>query len=371
MIDTVKIAVPYPDRPEWFDKVRKAAKYHNGVFTAPIYPSKSYKQAGIYLPRLQYVERPATKLLEKSFTLNIELSLPKLYFGNNFNELTDDLFLAVVNKLSKTLRTSYDVWILPSEIERAIVSRIDYSKNTVFTDRTPVSTIIDTLKTADISKVYDVQHTDFRNGGLIYHIHTNSSDIVAYDKVADLKQAKVSERRSIENDSYSQLNLLDEFEEHKNVTIFRFEVRLGNRQKIRKELKAISADDDLHFYHLFSTDISRKILLLHWQNIFNRIQVSETVTNTAMQILVSYKQSSPDMKFAEASALTLMRLLRQELHEERAVRNIIEGLFGTAQYYRLRNRSRDPPDKSQLKDLLYIEKTLTAMTPVSVTNFIQ
>lgn len=370
MIDTVKIAVLYPERPQWFDKVRKSVKYTNGVFTATIYPSKSYKQVGIYLPRLQYVERPATKLQTKSLTLNIELSLPKLYFGNNFNELTDDHFSAVVCKLSETLYTAYDVRVLPLEIEQALVSRIDYSKNTIFTDRTPVSTIINTIKTADISKVYDVQKTDFRNGGLIYHIHTNSSDVVAYDKVADLKQAKVSERRSIENDSYAQLNLIDEFEEHTNVTVFRFEVRLSNRRKIRKELKTISVADDLHFRHLFSTDISRKILLLHWQNIFNGIQISETVANTATQILVVYKQDNPDMKFAEASALTLMQLLRQEAKEERAVRNIIEGLFGTAQYYRLRNKSRDPPDKSQLKDLLYIEKTLTAMTPVSVADFI-
>lgn len=372
MIDTVKIAVPYDKRPDWLDIRRwETKRLTGGVFTATMHPSKSYKLAGIYLPRLQYVERPATKTREKTYTLNIELSLPKLHFGNNFDELTDDLFPAIINELSEKLRTVYAVPILPVQLQQAVVSRIDYSKNVIFTDRTPVSTLINSLKTANISKVYDVQHTDFRNGGLIYHIHTNSSDVVAYDKVADLKQAQVSERRSIENDNHSQLNLVEEFDKHKDVTVFRFEVRLSTRQKVRRELKAIGADDDVRFSSLFSTGISRKILLLNWQNIFNRIQVGEVVGDTASQILIAYKQSNPDMKFAEASAVTLMQLLRHELYEERAVRNVIEGLFGTAQYYRLKNKSRDPPDKSQLKDLLYIQKTLTAMKPVSVADFIQ
>lgn len=373
MIDTVKIAVPYHTRPEWFDRVAKTTKHiaNSGVFISSVYPGNGYKRLGSYLPKLQYVERPATTTREKTYALNIELSLPKLYFGNNFNELTDELFSVVVNKLSERLQNAYDVRISPSEIEQATLSRVDYSKNTIFTDHTPVSTIVGAIETADIAKTYDVQKTDFKNGGLIYHIHTNSIDIVMYDKVADLRQAKVSDKRTHEKDNYSQLNLISEFEKHKNVTIPRWEIRLNNRRSIRKELKAIGARDDLRFSHLFSTDISRNILLLHWQKILNRIPKADMVADTATQILVSHKQADPDMKFAEASALTLMQLIRKEALDERAVRNIIEGLFGTTQYYRLKNKSREPPTKTQLKDLLYITETLTAMKPVSIADFIQ
>jgi hypothetical protein len=371
MIDTVKIAVPYSERPEWLDSLRKTTRQHanSGVFTTTIYPSKAYKHKGIYLPKLQYVERPATTTRERTYTLNIELSLPKLYYGNNFYELTDDLFSAVVNKLSKRLRTVYAVSITTSEIEQATLSRVDYSKNIIFTNRTPVSTIIDVIGSADVSKTYDVQRTNFKNGGQIYHIHANSIDVVMYDKVADLRQAKVSDKRSWEDDNYSQLNLITEFDKNKNVTIPRWEIRLNNRRRILKELRAIGVNDDLRFGYLFSTDISRKILLLHWQNILDRIQVTETVAKTATQILVSCKQADPAMKFAEASALTLMQLLRKEAKQERAVRNIIEGLFGTPQYYRLKKLSHSPPTKTRLKDLLYITETLTAMKPVSIADF--
>ncbi len=121
-----------------------------------------------------------------------------------------------------------------------------------------------------------------------------------YDKVADLRQAKVSDKHSWEDDNYSQLDLIKEFDKHTNVTIPRWEIRLNNKRTILKELKTIGAGADLSFSHLFSTDISRKVLLHHWQNIIDRIQLTDTVADTATQILVSHKQAHPDMKFAQA-----------------------------------------------------------------------
>jgi hypothetical protein len=375
MIDTVKIAVQYHQRPKWLDEVQKDTGYgQGGVFRAtirPRYTVQTYRRDGVYLPRLQYIERPRTQSRDKSYELNMELSLTKLYFGNNFSELTDDMFSAVITVLSEQLAAIYNVSVSPTEIEQSLVSRIDYSKNTIFTDRTPVSTIINTLATADVPKTYDMQKTNFKNGGQILHIHANNSDVVMYDKVADLRQAKVSEKRTHEGDNYTQLHLIEEFDKNPNITIPRWEIRLNNRRKISQQLETIGVSVDLRFSHLFSTDISRKILLLHWQKIIDQIPHTEINADTATQILVSYKQTDPDMKFAKASALTLMQLLRREAQGERAVRNIIEGLFGTVQYYRLKKMARQPPTQTELKDLQYITETLEAMTPVSIADFIQ
>jgi hypothetical protein len=133
-----------------------------------------------------------------------------LFFGNNFDELSDELFAPLVNELSKRIWAVYDIRISPDEIKQASVAKIDYSKNIIFTNRTPISSVIRTVASADIPRTYDVQKTDFRNGGQIYHIHANIIDIVIYDKVADLKQAKVSEKRSHEKYNYSQLKLAEE-----------------------------------------------------------------------------------------------------------------------------------------------------------------
>lgn len=373
MIDTVRLAVLYGKRPRWFSLVQASTKRDvtSGVLTAIIDANKSYKRTGVYVPKLLYVEQPETKDRKRTYTLNIELSLPKLFFGNNFDELTDNQFSAVVHELHKRLRNIYGLRISEHKLAQSEVARIDYSKNIIFTDRTPVSTIINAVAMADISKTYDVQKTDFRNGGQIYHIHANIMDIVIYDKVADLRQAKVSEKRSVEKYNQSQIELVEELEKYTNVTIPRFEIRLNDKRKIRSELKAINASEDLRFCYVFNSDISRDILLRHWNKIFDQIPKAEMVADTATQILVSLKQANTDMKFAEASSLTLMKLLRKEAQDERTVRNLIESLFNKSQYTRLKNNGRFPPTKTQLKSLLQITKTITTMTPVNMEDFVK
>lgn len=372
MIDTVKIAIPYDQRPAWYDGVHKDTKYgRGGVFTATLqtkYNLQAYKASGVYVPRLYYIER-RNKKSEMMFTLYIELSLPKLYFGNNFSELTDNLFEAVTQRLTEQIQTIYGIQVLQSTIEEATLSRIDYSKNIVFTDRTPVSMIINTLETAGVSKVYDMKKVNFKNGGQILHIHANSIDIVMYDKIADLRQSKMSELRSYEDDNYVQVDLLEEFDKHPNVTVPRWEIRLNNKRRIRQELNAVGVDEDLRFSHLFSSDISRKVLLRHWQKIIYQIPPTTTKA-TATQLLVAHKQTDPEMKFAKASALTLMQLLRNEAQGERAVRNIIEGLFGIAQYYRLNDKTRNSSKQTECHELLRITEIITVMEPVNVDDFI-
>lgn len=373
MIDTVKIAVAYGNRPNWLSRVQASTRLNatNGVITTIIDANKSYKRIGLYLPKLLYVEQPATKDRKRTYTLNIELSLPKLFFGNNFDELTDEQFPAVIHELHKRLRNAYGLRISERKLAQSEVAKIDYSKNIIFTDRTPVSTIINAIAMADVSKTYDVQKTDFRNGGQIYHIHVNTIDIVIYDKAADLKQAIISEKRSLEKYNQSQIHLVKELEKHPNVTIPRFEIRLNDKRKIRSELKAINAKEDLRFCYVFNADFSRAILLRHWNKIFIQIPKAEMVADTATQILVSLKQANPTMKFAEASSLTIMTLLRKEAQDERFVRNLIESQFSKSQYVRLKNNGRSPPTKTQLKSLLQITKTITAMTPVSAKEILK
>lgn len=373
MVDTVKLSVPYAERPEWLVNVQKSSGYNanSGAFTATIKPSVSYKLSGLYLPQLQYVERPKTKRSDKTYDLFIELSLPKLLFGNNFDELTDDLFSAVVNELSKRIWAVYDVKVSPTDLRNATVARIDYSKNIVFTDYTPISTIVGTIANGDIPKTYDAQKTNYRNGGLIYHIHANIIDIVVYDKVADLRQAKVSDKRSVEKYNYTHLKLADVFEKNKNISIARFEIRLNTKRKIRKELKSIGVSDELRLTHVFSTDVCRQILLRHWEKITSQISKTELLEDKPSQILISTVNTKQGVKFAEASAFTIMQLLRKELQDERAVRNLIERQFSKNQYARLKKMGLSAPTKTQLTNLLYITKTIKEMKPVSITDFIE
>ncbi len=372
MIDTVKIKIPFSSQPKWVTEAKLFQKLDatKGVFVAYNNPSSSYKKLGIYQPRLTYTERPRGYNI-KAYELAIEFSAPKLLHSNNFTELKDTDFDAVIEELKEVLRKTYGVWMFPHQLASAQVGKIDYSKNIVFTDLTPVSSITEILRKADISRSYDVQHTNFKNGGHVYHIHTNSFDIAFYDKVADLKQTKISEKRSYEKSGYTQLNLLDELEKQKTVSVARLEIRLNGLAKLRNELKTVGIDStDLRFSSLFKTEISRRVLLRHWKNIFDELPKAPYATlGTVEQNLIAYKQAYPYAKPAETSFAVMIAMIRKDCDDERYVRNIIEELFGKHIYYRYKRNGRSPPTKTQLKTLLQITKTLTEMIPVSIDDY--
>lgn len=369
MIDTIKLVLPFDERPEWFHEVEKTLKKNanTGGLTTTINPSRSYKAAGIYLPKLKFFEHPSREGMKRK--LAIEVSLPKLFFGNNFSELADADFDPLTRKLSDVLRSTYSIYIPSEVLANAVVGKIDYSKNTVFEDYTPVSTIVNAMQTADISKVYDVQQDKFKNGGHIYRIHTNSLEVVMYDKVADLKQERISEKRSHEKQGYVQMDLLNTLLEKRSLSIARFEIRINSLRKIRAELKSVGVFGGITFHELYSSDISRKLLLKHWGNVFDRIPKAPAIADTVEHMLVSLKQSNPKMKFSEATRTVVLILLRKEMTNERYVRNAIDELFGKHTYSRYKLNGREPPSPTQLKTLLKITDNLTAMKPVSIENY--
>jgi hypothetical protein len=369
MIDTIKLVVPFSHRPKWVqeNRLQQSLDSTTGIFKATANPSNAYKKMGIYQPRLTYLERP-TNSHGRTYELAIELSLPKLIYGNNFSELSDNDFIEIVNKLSNTLLDTYGVHIPPLLIEQASVRKIDYSKNIIFTDRTPVSNIVSNMRMADISRVYDVQNTDFKNGGHVYHIHTNSLDVAMYDKVADLKQERVSPKRSREKDGYVQMYILEEIEKRSALTVARLEVRLNGLKKIRNELTAINATCDTTFKEMFSSTISRRILLRHWNNVFDRIPKGLLDSDNAEHLLINDKKSNENMKLTEALARIGYAYLRND-KDERYVRNLLEGMFNQSQYRRFKQKSRAPPNPTQLKTLLHVTDTLTAMKPVSIEDY--
>lgn len=368
MIDTIKLVVPFSKRPHWYAKARLQQSFDTdtGLFKAVANPSSANKKKGIYQPRLTYTERPIGG--GRSYELAIELSLPKLLHGNNFSELTNADFEAVVKRLSDTIKDTYGIWLFPHRLRQANVRKIDYSKNIIFTDRTPVSNVLANVRTADISKVYDIQNTDFKNGGHVYHIHTNSLDIAIYDKVADLKQERLSPKRSRERDGYTQMNLLDLLEQQKTVTVARLEIRLNGLRKIRSELKKADITHGITFKEMYSSDTSQKLLLHHWQTIFDRIPKGLLDSDTAEHLLINSKKANDDMKMTEALARVGYAYLRQG-KDERYIRNLLESLFNPSQYRRFKQKSREPPNPTQLKTLLHITDTLTAMKPVSIEDY--
>lgn len=133
-------------------------------------------------------------------------------------------------------------------------------KNIVFMDYTSCQTILNTIGKLDISRTYDLQRTNFRDGHVI-HIHCNSLDIAFYDKLADLRSAKVSEKRAFEKDSALQLDLLKPLQEIAPIEVLRYEVRLVGKTAVKRAFPDV---ENRTFEALFNKQLCRGLLLEHW-----------------------------------------------------------------------------------------------------------
>jgi hypothetical protein len=223
-------------------------------------PSKQDTLQYGVLPRLTVSKRPA----HKGFTilLRIEVSLPKLKFGNNFDELCEADFPFLCNRLAQQLERM-GIAVKPNTLAEANVSAIHYSKNLPLTDYTRCSMVIQEIAKGCVSRHLDSLKTDYRNDGSAIRHHASSYEVIVYDKIKDLERGKKSDKRAIETDNHIQLSL---FEEPflKQLEVLRLEVRLGNRQKITSLLDKLGEHVELTFRQLYSELLAKKVLLHYW-----------------------------------------------------------------------------------------------------------
>ncbi len=258
MIDTVVLLLPqHAYQITEPDKFVPSARWITGISSSALHgiqsrqnPTKKELLAGIYKPRLTLFPSANTRN-SKEMVLKVELSLPKLFFGNNFEELKGKDWQPLLSKLSSTL-DQMGVIVDPLALARAPISAIHYSKNIALTDGSTPYHYINKIKEANIKLSLDTNQTDYRNEGHSYKWHCNSYEVAFYDKIKDLEKAKQSDKRAIEKDNALQLNLFSKFARRKKkLEILRMEVRLNKRQKIKQLFNKLGIKSDLSFKSLF------------------------------------------------------------------------------------------------------------------------
>ena len=287
MIDTVVLLIDYPNfnvvEPELFyphaSKVLNLDRYSRQAIQRP---SKQESQAGVYKPRLTLRKRPMEGA-GVSIYLLVEFSIPKLIFGNNFDEINENDFNAVIQDLQLHLLLM-GVIVSKEILTLAKVISIHYGKNYVLTDYTTPYTYIEEISKAGISKIFDVNRTDFRNEGHSWKFRSNTFEFTLYDKVKDLEKSKISIKRSIEPDPSKQHNVLSNTQKircNQPFEVLRLEIRLNGTRKIKQELKSLKLSTNLTFQSLFSKKISKTICLKHLEKIRENL------------LLISHRDETP------------------------------------------------------------------------------
>ena len=161
MIDTIVLTLSksmyYINDPDRFEPSArlilddKSSLGGRGYIPAKQNPTRTALKNGYYKPRLTLTNR-FNHTGRREATLKVELSLPKLLFGNNFDELKDSDFEAVTALLKSRLK-DMGVMVWEKFLLEAPVSAIHYSKNIPLTDGTTPHYLISKIKEAKIAKL--------------------------------------------------------------------------------------------------------------------------------------------------------------------------------------------------------------------------
>lgn len=234
-----------------------------GITKHVLNPTRTDRKNGIYRPYLTLNHRANKEgiIIE---SLTIQISLPKMMFGNNFDELYENDFPEVIQKLKRQLQIM-DVGVFESNLAMAEVIGIHYGKNFALRDGTTPKMTIDKVAQGDYFKHLDVEKATYRNDGLSWKLHTNRHELIFYDKKADLLRVKISEGRSEENDNYVQLNLFEEPKKFRPFEVLRMEARLGNKSTIKQVFEQANIAVDRTFKAMFSESVTKQVLL-HYLN---------------------------------------------------------------------------------------------------------
>jgi hypothetical protein len=374
MIDTVRLIIDAGsfciNQPERFQPNAKTIlglgdrRLGARIVKAFLNPSKQ-EFGSAYYPRLTLRRRPP--LITE---LAIEFSIPKLLYGNNFDELTEEDFEVVLKVLAGKL-ADVGVLIFSEQLRNASVGAIHYGKNIILPRHTLCASVIRLFAKAPAKQWFDTNRVEYRNDGHLYKIHTNSFELAFYDKVKDLQKARYTERRAHEPDNDIQMGLLEYFEVAMDTQVLRMEARLNTRGQIRGMLKAINMpDDDLRFFALFRKEIAQKALLHYWEPYKAALPLVAMAQrenpSSIMNLLIKYDpEASTNTQLQRLGAMMLVGEIGWN-----GLRSYFQGIKG---FERLKKdlASFANGDENPLTDLETIDATLRGFEPVKMEKHLQ
>jgi hypothetical protein len=326
-------------------------------------PTVSEWKQGIRKPRLTITKRIVTGGIITP--LKIEFSVPKLLFGNSFDESQESDFKPLFNLLMTRLK-EMGVEVFKSQLARAKVVAIHFCKNIPFTDYTTVSSIIRELYKIDLTKKLDMNHRHYQDDGHALYYYSKSHSVIFYDKIQELKLPK---GRAIEKDNALQLNLFDELNK-KQLEIIRMEVRLCNTRKLKSIFTRLSIPEDLTFEAVFKQETAKKVLNLYWQDILDNLSFIRFATNQPIDLAETIIKKNGNINLKTAlchfGALTLINSVGS-----RRFRQLINESYSDRTWQRLKKNLKglksSPEGKYQ--PFLTITKVLDEFKPLKLADF--
>lgn len=270
--DTVRLRLRQSDFEIVEDKFDSPVSKVLGYFgrgTSTTYQGMSAedKRLNRYKPRLWLIN--GQQHGGRSIYLLIDVSLPKLLYGNNLQEVCDQDFKPLVLKLREVL-LEMGIKVSPKVLANAQIIRYHSCKNVILPNGVATQYVVSNVAKINFGARSGTGHTDYLNGGHCARFHYNDYEIAVYDKIADIKQMQFSPKRSVDEESHRDFQNID-VEKLGNLQVLRLEVRLNNSKVLRRKLAKVGflfeEGNPITFRDVFDSEIARKLNVYYWKQI--------------------------------------------------------------------------------------------------------
>ena len=319
-------------------------------------PTRSELKEGEYKPQLTVRKRWQDS--EPLIFLYVQFSAPKILFGNNFDELKDTDLDEVINVLNS--RPS-DMGVITSKTEllKAKVVKIHYSKNIVLPDYIIPSMLIGEVRKVDFNLHRELTERDYRNSGQSLRFHVKDFELILYDKKKDMQ-------KSIDKDNTLQLELFEKIQRKRPFEVLRIEIRLNSTNRIKDEVGIPKKDHTLE--RLFDTQISIKVLQRYWTQLNKGYKSLNYDIQDKEKFLASFLVNNPEARISNAFTTYAMLEFLQDIGTSK-LRNLIDTKFSKRTWFNLKANLNKYKLNGELPDYFNaISDSLKKYTPLNLKD---
>lgn len=285
-------------------------------------PTTTELQSSVHFPRLtgnreqKYNWRPMVK---------IEFSAPKLFWGNNVNELNDRDFLPVVLTLQQRLQ---EMGFNPSllSLTQAVAIKVHYGKNFVLRNGYTAQGVIRDIRRISQSQRLIKTANEYPGQGTSINLHNKSFGLSIYDK-----------RSEISAETLSQLARYGPFPE-----VLRIEARLEKLRVLNQMYEKLGFKSDPTFAEVFDAEKSRRIVTHYWQQLIRpQIALISDTDEAPVAIFERLLQLDPDQSVHGAIKMTSLIMMARSPGGLSDFRSALTHKMNPRSWYRLHAKLKD------------------------------
>ena len=191
--------------------------------------------------------------------------------------------------------------------------------------------------------------------------------MVFYDKLKDLRKAKISEKRAEEKDNALQMDLFKDVDIKKPFEVLRMEIRLNRKQKLIQILKKVGFNEEPTFQSLFKKELAQKVLFYYLNEIEAGYPTLLNYTSDPKDFISEFLINNPNAGFKKAIQMLGLRVLLDGIGI-REFREVTRQ-YGNENWYRLHKELKDLSYPAKDSPLKFLRQSITEFKPLKMAEF--